>query len=447
MPNRDGPATGWKSWLLAGSMSLVGGAGLAAYAYAVEPRRLQVVRYRLGVAELPAALAGVRIVHLTDFHLGMRPTRWSTLHRAVAATVAEGPDLIALTGDMTHDGVWARGGDLFARLAAAAPTVAVLGNHDHHATPSATEEIVARLERVGVRVLRNTHATVAIRGGTGELVVVAVDDPHLDYDNLGAAMSGLSMTPDPNRPALLLGHVPDIVDQAPADRFILTLAGHTHGGQVRLSPLKRFTPLEVPMIVGDLDSRYPRGTHVVNGNPLFVSNGLGLSGAPLRFLAPPQVARFTLDHGVVGDAGPDDPKRYFAPDGGRHPPRLADTRPGYSLPPLPDTSVVGTAPTGAVGRAPRSRLGHQFHRPSSSTTAGTISDRTTKVSSSTPTATLKPVWKRSWSGRVISAAKVPARMIPADVITPPVRPSARRVPAWRPWCRVSSRIRAIRKML
>jgi predicted MPP superfamily phosphohydrolase len=315
VPNRDGNTNGRNRWLLAGSAGLAGIAGLAAYAYAVEPRRLQVVRYRLGVAELPAQLAGVRIVHLTDFHLGMRPTRWRTLRRAVAATVAEAPDLIAVTGDMTHDGVWTRGGDLFARLAAAAPTVAVLGNHDHHASPAATEEIVARLEQVGVRVLRNTHATVAVRGGVGELVVVAVDDPHLDYDNLGAAMSGLSITPEPDRPALLLGHVPDIVDQAPADRFFLTLAGHTHGGQVRLSPLKRFSPLEVPMIAGGLDSRYPRGTHVVNGNPLFVSNGLGLSGAPFRFLAPPQVARFTLERGVVGDASPDDPERYFAPDG------------------------------------------------------------------------------------------------------------------------------------
>ena len=70
------------------------------------------------------------------------------------------------------------------------------------------------------------------------------------------------------------------------------------------------------------------------------------------------------------------------------------------------------------------REGHQFHRPTRDTMAGTTSVRVMNVSISTPTATANPSYNRSWSGRVISAEKVPARMIPADGMTGPVRASA-----------------------
>jgi len=156
---------------------------------------------------------------------------------------------------------------------------------------------VRRLESQGVTVLSNANAELTVRGG--RILLIGVDDPHLDKDNLGRAMRGVSGIREADRPAMLLGHVPDIVEQAPPGRFALTVAGHTHGGQLRFSPWKRFTPLEVPMIVGGLDSEYPRGTHVVRGNPLLVSNGLGVSGVPFRFLAPPQVAIVELHRGAV----------------------------------------------------------------------------------------------------------------------------------------------------
>ncbi len=302
-------------WGRRGSMAAAAavtlGAVAAGYAYAVEPRRLQTVRYRLGVAGLPAALHGVRIAHLTDFHVGMEGTRQSTLRRAIDKVRSERVDLAALTGDFTHNGVWERGANLFRPLTEVCPTFAVLGNHDHLTNEVATQGIVHRLRDQGVCVLRNQHADVPVRQGAGHILIVAVDDPRLGYDDLGRAMRGVPAHAEADRPAILLGHVPDIVEQAPAARFALTLAGHTHGGQLRISPLKRFTPLEVPMIAGDLDSHYPRGTHVVNSNPLFVNNGLGVSGVPFRFLAPPQVAFFTLTPKVDEEKDLDDPERYF----------------------------------------------------------------------------------------------------------------------------------------
>ena len=284
-----------------------------AYAYAVEPRRLHELHYRVGVPELPEALEGVRIAHLTDFHVGMTGTRRSTLRRAISVARGWRPDVVALTGDFVHAGRWEPEAALFVELARAAPTFGVLGNHDHRHNPHSTDRLVAALRAQGVMVLANEHRRVPVRGGQGEIVVVAVDDPSQGRDDLGAAMAGLPDGRDPEHPAILLGHAPEIVDRAPPGRFALTLAGHTHGGQLRFSPFKRRTPLELPMIAGGLDSPYPRGTHLVDGNPLFVNSGLGVSGVPFRFLAPPQVACFTLTRFVDESKASDDPARFLTP--------------------------------------------------------------------------------------------------------------------------------------
>lgn len=298
--------------VVAGTIVAVGG---LVYAYAVEPHRLQEVRFRLAVPDLPPALAGVTIAHLTDFHVGMAGTRRSTLRRAVATALSWRPDLVALTGDFVHAGRWEPGADLFGELARAVPTFAVLGNHDHFEDPAATERIVAALRAQGVDVLHNEHRVVPVRDGAGEIVLVAVDDPSLGRDDLEAALAGLPVEAEPDRPTILLGHAPEIVDRAPPGRFALTLSGHTHGGQLRISPFKRRTPLELSMIAGGLDSPYARGSHVVHGNPLFVNSGLGVSGVPFRFLAPPQVASFSFAPASGRTQPDDDPDRVLIPLG------------------------------------------------------------------------------------------------------------------------------------
>lgn len=300
-----------RSVLIAAGAAVAAGLAAVGYAYAIEPRRLQQRRYRVGVAGLPPALRGVRIAHLTDFHVGMAGTRRSTLRRAVDVAVSWQPDIVALTGDFVHEGRWEPGAELFAGLTRIAPTFAVLGNHDHKQDAAATDRIVSALGDQGVVVLRNEHRVVPIGKRGGEVVLVAVDDPSQGRDDLAAAMAGLPAVPEPDRPTILLGHAPEIVDQAPPNRFALTLAGHTHGGQLRFSPFTFRTPLELPMIAGGLDSPYPRGVHVVNGNPLFVNSGLGVSGIPFRFLAPPQVACFTLERGVDLEKPGDEAERFL----------------------------------------------------------------------------------------------------------------------------------------
>lgn len=280
------------------------------YARFVEPRRLRVRSFRVGVADLPTAFAGLKVAHLTDFHVGMIGTHRATLRRAIRLAVDWEPDLVALTGDFVHRGQWEPEAALFADLAAAAPCYGVLGNHDLVSSPEAANRIATALRAQGVDVLRNEHRFLRVENGS-RLVVVAVEDPSLGRDDISAAMTGLTAERDPNEPAILLGHAPEIGDRAPAGRFALVLTGHTHGGQLRFSPFKRRTPLELPMIAGGLDSPYARGSHVVRGNPLYVNAGLGVSGIPFRFLSPPEVAFFTLEPGIDEERDAGDDGRYF----------------------------------------------------------------------------------------------------------------------------------------
>lgn len=296
-------AFGWRPLVPIAGLAALGG---LAYAVAIEPRRLRPIAYDLLVPDLPPALAGVRLAHLTDFHVGMRGTPMATLRRAVAIAEDWRPDAVLLTGDFVHNGRWLRRADLFGPLAAAAPTFAVLGNHDSWGTTDQVEAIAAALRASGVTVLRNEHAVLSLPG-PGEIVLVGVDDPSLHRDDLRRAMAGLPDAREPDRPTVLLAHAPEMADRAPEERFALIVSGHTHGGQLHVSPVKHRTILEVGMLAGGLVSPYARGTWVVRGNPLYVNSGLGLSGMPLRFRAPPELALFTLRPAPADDEVPDNP--------------------------------------------------------------------------------------------------------------------------------------------
>jgi hypothetical protein len=99
-------------------------------------------------------------------------------------------------------------------------------------------------------------------------------------------VSALASVP-PGEPVVLLSHDPDVFPHVP-DRVALTLAGHTHGGQVAIPLLRR------PAIPSAYGERYARGHVVEDGRHLYVSSGLGTSGLPLRLLAPPEIVVLEL---------------------------------------------------------------------------------------------------------------------------------------------------------
>jgi predicted MPP superfamily phosphohydrolase len=282
-----------------GRLALLGAVAVGAplvYAHLVEPRWLRVERWTVCVPDLPPAWEGMRVVHLTDFQIGMWLQSRRLARRAVALAASLRPELVLLTGDFVHYGRWTDGGNIFRPLTALAPAYAVLGNHDHAATDADAAAITAGLSAQGVRVLNNAHALFSWRGATR--TIVGIDDFATGHADLLRAVDGISRG---TKLLALLTHVPDAADYAPPGWFPLILAGHTHGSQVALSLPRPFSLIR--LVDGAMRVRYPRGWYAVGDALLYVNRGIGLSSLPLRFAAPPEVALLVLTDGRALPSG------------------------------------------------------------------------------------------------------------------------------------------------
>jgi len=263
------------------AVAAAAGAAGAAWAGWVEPRRLVTVRETLALPHWPAALDGVRLGVLTDIHGGAPHAGAKAIARAVDRLNAEAPDAVLLLGDFIDAHVlW--GGRLppadiareLGALRAPLGTFAVLGNHDWK---QAGHAIWRALEDAGIEVLENRAVEA------GDLYVAGLADLRLRRPDLPSALAGIP----PDAPVILLTHDPDVFPFVP-NRVTLTLAGHVHAGQVAIPVLRR------PAIPSRYGERYARGHVVEDGRHLYVSSGLGTSGLPLRFLAPPEIVVLEL---------------------------------------------------------------------------------------------------------------------------------------------------------
>jgi hypothetical protein len=173
------------------------------------------------------------------------------------------------------------------RLSAPLGVYAVLGNHDWWTDP---EGVRGGLEREGIRVLENdalrldVHGDPVWLGGLGDQLALRRKGSLRGVDDLPATLAPAN---GDDAPYILLAHEPDIFVRVP-DRVTLTLAGHTHGGQVNLPIIGR------PIIPSRYGQRFAYGHIVEDGRHLLVSSGLGLSGLPVRFMVPPEIALVTL---------------------------------------------------------------------------------------------------------------------------------------------------------
>ncbi len=264
---------------------IAAGAAVAVYAGVVEPRRLAVRRHRLTLRHWPAALDGLRVGVLSDLHAGAPHASANAIAKWVAAMNAERPDLVLLGGDYT-DAHPIFGGRLpadriaalLAGLRAPLGVVGVLGNHDWKRFGG---DMWLALTGAGITVLENE--SVAIDAAGGRFHVAGVADLRMRRPSVGAALAGVP----PGEPVLALTHDPDLFPFVP-ERVSLTIAGHTHGGQIAIPYLR------IPAIPSAYGERFVRGHIVEQGRQLIVSAGLGTSGFPIRFLAPPEIILLEL---------------------------------------------------------------------------------------------------------------------------------------------------------
>ena len=266
---------------------LIGAAALALTAWAgwLEPRRLVVRDIELTLPRW--RLDGMRAGVLSDVHAGVPHMPLAKLARAVDALNDRAPDVHLLLGDyLDSSQPWRRRlapelvAKELARLRAPLGTIAVIGNHDWR---NSGDRIWRALEAEGVTVLEDR--AVGLANG---LWVAGLGDMRHRRPNVARALREI---PE-DAPAIVLSHDPDMFPEVP-ERVSLTLAGHTHGGQVAIPLLRR------PLLPSHYGERYARGHVIEHGRHLFVSSGLGTSGLPIRLLAPPEVLILTLRNSGV----------------------------------------------------------------------------------------------------------------------------------------------------
>jgi predicted MPP superfamily phosphohydrolase len=268
---------------------LLAGLVLGLWAFVAEPASLRVREYPLAIPGWPAGRAGMRIALLSDLHTGSPYNGTDKLAEVVTRTNAARPDLVLVAGDLVIQDVM--GGrfvppeeiaSVLSRLRAPLGVYAVLGNHDRWLD---ARRVIAALSRVGIPALEDRAVAISRdgRGGPPFWLVGISDYWTAPHDVRGA----LTQVTD-DAPVLAFTHNPDLFPQIPS-RVSLTLAGHTHGGQVYLPLLGR---LVVPSRFGE---RYAIGHVVENGRHLFVTAGVGTSIVPVRFLVPPEISILRLD--------------------------------------------------------------------------------------------------------------------------------------------------------
>jgi predicted MPP superfamily phosphohydrolase len=231
------------------------------------------------VEGLPPGLDGLRVAHLSDFHLGVLGRGPGAVRRGAAWVEERRPELVCVTGDLLSRP--RAEGELRALVRRLGHPYVVLGNHDVAVTRDPLSRSVELEALEGATLLGNEAVALELRGRRVQLVGV---DPRSWRSRARPAALA-----DPEADLrILLCHFPDVVDRIPPGSFDLVLAGHLHGGQICIPTPRgkvRLEHLRAPLWEGLF--RLPAGA-------VHVSRGLGTSFVPFRFLARPEATILTL---------------------------------------------------------------------------------------------------------------------------------------------------------
>jgi predicted MPP superfamily phosphohydrolase len=274
-----------REWLAATAVSLpvIGTFGTTAFCM---PRltRFRVRELTVHLKDLPMALDGMRIAHVTDTHVG-KFTRGAVLDEIVATTNKLDADLVLFTGDLIDNTIrdLPVAVKMLQRMRSKFGLFVIEGNHDLFDDPEGFEKGV---RDGGLAMLRNQAATVQVRGVPVQLLGIVW---HHNEKKMSQDVDAVAALRDPAAFPILLAHHPHAFDRAAELGIPLTLAGHTHGGQVMLTP-------EVG--AGPSMFRYWSGLYQKSGRVLVVGNGTG-NWFPLRLNAPAEIIHLTLRSGDI----------------------------------------------------------------------------------------------------------------------------------------------------
>ena len=293
--------------VLAGAAPFAG----AVYGFATERLSYKVRRIEIPIANLPPALDGMKIAQISDIHMSAFMSR-AAVRRAVDMTNDLGSDLTVVTGDLitgSHDPIE----DCVEEVSRLHAPLGVFGCNGNHEIYADAEELAGQLyAQHGMKMLRQENAVLDFRGAKFNLIGV-------DYQrerNLNGHRTQMLSSMEPlirrDIPNILLSHNPNSFNRAAELGIELSLAGHTHGGQIQVEILDhRLTParfisdyiaglFERPLlkpsheIYVQAEPDKPSGDPTPNASRLYVNRGLGTVGAPVRLGVPPEISLIVL---------------------------------------------------------------------------------------------------------------------------------------------------------
>src|SRR5690349_11329722 len=256
------------------------GAAVGADAFGLEATRVELTRHDVQVRNLPPALDGIRLAQISDVHF---PGNTLAAKHAAQHIQRERPEIVALTGDMTEKldaAGQVRGFAAITRGTIA--TVAILGNWEYYVGMTGVAALSVYRD-TGVDLLINQAKTISV--GSSSLTLVGLDDALLGRPDLAAARADVA----PESLEIWLLHEPvyaDSIQPSFAPRPACLLAGHTHGGQIRIP----FVPALKPIGAG----RFLEGWYRDTIAPLYVSHGVGTTAIPARFRCAAELPIFTF---------------------------------------------------------------------------------------------------------------------------------------------------------
>jgi len=288
----------------------------AAYGFAEERFRFYVREVQIPIANLPPALDGLRITQLSDIHIGSYMPA-AQVRRAVGMANELGGNLVVVTGDFLT-GRTDPLEDCIAELSRLRAPLGVWGCNGNHEIYAKAEEKSAELfQKFGMKLLRQESAELRWQGSAFNLLGVDYQRQRDAQGNRAPMLVGMQSLVRRDVPNILLSHNPNSFPYAAEMGIELSLAGHTHGGQVRVEILDhRWSPAQflTPYVAGlyrrplfapsNLDDAgvssvrqvsisQPQGTSAI-----YVNRGLGTIGAPVRLGVPPEITLITLRRAV-----------------------------------------------------------------------------------------------------------------------------------------------------
>jgi uncharacterized protein len=288
------------------------------YGFAAERLDYHVRRVELPTANLPAALDGMKIVQLSDIHMSGYMSRMD-VRRAVDMANGLGADLAVVTGDFIT-GAADPLGECIEEIRSLHAPLGIFGCNGNHEIYARAEDAAEQLfAQAGMKLLRHENAQVAFRGAQLNLLGVDYQRERTPSGHRLHMLPDLAPLVRRDMPNILLSHNPNTFNRAAELGIELSLAGHTHGGQIqveildhRLSPARfitdyiagaYFRPLSMPAVNlrALKDAKYlasNQASMVSHAQPpmsvLYVNRGLGTVGAPVRLGVPPEITLITL---------------------------------------------------------------------------------------------------------------------------------------------------------